>query len=228
MIKLAAKTEQFLKSHGVEYFAGFRISPMTFWIISVFSGFFGWIFGKSFGVKNIIFSWMIFLLGTFIPTVLLYISNESDNDKMLKDIKNLFEMLKIQIHSGVYMVEALENCCQELENKRLLKALNRLLNEIYMSKDIVESLKDFNASFSNPHIDMLTVILRQSMETGYSVNYLDSAFEQVLDVEQAIHIKMEQAVERNVQIMQVLFMAGIIAMSVYCSIVEFKGLFEIF
>lgn len=227
-MNLKAKTEHFLKSHGIENFTGFKISPRIFWIISGFSGFFFLISGRTFGNKSVIFDWLIFLPGFFMPTILLYFSNESDNDKMLKDIKNLFEMLKIQIHSGIYMVDALENCCQEVENKRLLRALNRLLNEIYMSRDVAESLEDFNGSFSNPHIDTLVVILRQSMETGHSVNYLDSAFEQALDVEQAIHIKMEQSVERNVQVMQVLFMAGIIGISVYCSIVEFKGLFEIF
>lgn len=227
-MNIKIKTERFLKSHGIENFTGFRISPGIFWIISVFSGLFFLISARTLGNKSVIFDCFIFLLGVFMPAILLYFSNESDNDKMLKDIKNLFEMLKIQIHSGIYMVDALENCCQEIENKRLLKALNRLLNEIYMSRDVTESLEDFNRSFSNPHIDTLVVILRQSMETGHSVNYLDSAFEQVLDVEQAINIKMEQSVERNVQVMQVLFMAGIIGISVYCSIVEFKGLFEIF
>lgn len=227
-MNLMMKTERFLKSHGIENFIGFMISPAVFWVISICSGLFFTILFRNFGITQFIFNGIIFLPGMALPAVLLYISNESDNDKMLKDIKNLFEMLKIQIHSGVYMVDALENCCGEIENKRLAGALNKLLNEIYMSRDMAESMERFNEAFSNPHIDMLVIILKQSMETGHSRNYLDSAFEQVLDVERAIHIKREQTVERNVQVMQVLFMAGIIAISVYCSIVEFKGLFEIF
>lgn len=227
-MKLMKKTEHFLKSHGVESFIGFMISPTVFFAVSVFFGVFLMVLSRNFGVKQAAFSGAIFLLGMALPAVLLCVSNESDNDNMLKDIRNLFEMLKIQIHCGIYMVDALENCCGEIENKRLLKALNRLLDEIYMSRDVAESLDRFHQEFSNPHIDMLVIILKQSMETGQSRMYLDSAFEQVLDVERALYIKREQAVERNVQIMQVLFMAGIIAVCVYCSIVEFKGLFEIF
>lgn len=227
-MNFSMKTKRFLKSHGVESMIGFMISPAVFFVISVCSGLFFTILCRTFGMKQFLLSGIIFLLGMAAPAVLLCISNESDNDKMLKDIRNLFEMLKIQIHSGIYMVDALENCCGEIQNKRLLKALNRLLNEIYVSRNVAESLERFHQEFSNPHIDMLVIILKQSMETGQSRTYLDSAFEQVLDVERALHIKREQAVERNVQVIQVLFMAGIIAVCIYCSIVEFKGLFEIF
>lgn len=222
------KTERFLRSRDIENLVGFMIAPEVFWAVSICSGVFFVLLFRGFGVRSFIFNGMIFLPGTAVPTILLCVSNESDNDRMLRDIRNLFEMLKIQIHSGVYMVEALENCCGEIKSKRLAKALNKLVNEIYMSRDMTESLERFGEKFSNPHIDMLVIILRQSMETGHSKNYLDSAFEQALDVERAIHIKREQAVERNVQIMQVLFMAGIIAVCIYCSIAEFKGLFEIF
>lgn len=228
MKRLLTATGHFLKSHGMEHFIGFKMPPVMFWFISVFCGVFCLILCRTFGMGGGIFQCFIFLQGVLLPAILLCISNENDNGNMLKDIKNLFEMLKIQIHAGIYMVDALENCCTEITNKRLLRSLNRLLDEIYMSRDVTKSLENFSESFCNQHIDTLAVILQQSMETGYSKEYLDSAFEQVLDVEQAIYIKTEQSVERTVQVMQVLFMAGIIGISVYCSIVEFKGLFEIF
>ena len=222
------KTERFLKSRGVESFIGFMISPEIFFAVTVCFGVFLTVLCRSFGVKQFVFDGMIFLFGMALPAVLLCVSNESDNDNMLKDIRNLFEMLKIQLHSGIYMVDALENCCGEIENKRLLKALNRFLDEVYMSRDVTKSLEQFHHAFSNPHIDMLVIILKQSLETGQSKTYLDNAFEQVIDVERALFIKREQAVERNVQVIQVLLMAGVIAICVYCSIVEFKGLFEFF
>lgn len=222
------KTDRFLRSHGVESLIGFMISPAVFLAVSAGFGVFLTVLCRCFGVKQFAFCGIIFLLGMALPAVLLYISNESDNDNMLKDIRNLFEMLKIQLHAGIYMVDALENCCGEIENKRLLKALNRFLDEVYMSRDVAGSLEQFHQVFSNPHIDMLVIILKQSMETGQSKTYLDNASEQVIDVERALYIKREQTVERNVQVMQVLFMAGVIAICVYCSIVEFKGLFVFF
>lgn len=228
MKKIRDKLWIFLKNHGIENLTGFWIPPEAFVLLSLFLGFFFSGFLHVLGANGLWMELLSFVTGMSVPTVMLIISNASDNDKMLMDLRNLFEMLKIQIHAGVYMMDALENCTHKVTSKRLKNALNRLISEIYMSKNIMEALDDFNERFRNPHIDTLVIILKQSMETGYSVSNLDSAFEQILDVEKAIYIRMENSVERNVQILQVLFMAGIIAMAVYCSVVEFKGIFEIF
>ena len=228
MTIICEKINRFLKSHGAEHMIGFVIHPYLFLIFMAVCGGFVVFTARVFGAVTMGGMMLCFLAGAFLPIGMLLVSNESDNDGMLKDLRNLFELLKIQIHAGVYIIDALENCCAFIRSKRLKNSIKRLLNEIYLSRNITEALEDFNASFRNKHVDMLVIILKQAMESGYSVNNLDSAFEQILDVEKAIHIKMENAVERNVQVLQVLFMAGMIAMAVYCSIVEFKSLFEIF
>lgn len=225
---MLAKTERFLKENGITYLVGVNISAIAFWGISVCCGIFVVLFEVMVLEKNFIINFITFVLGSFLPAGLLMSSNKSDNDHMLEDIKLLYEMLKIQVHAGVYIMDALDNCNRMIKNKRLQQGLNRLLCEIFMSRNINDALDNFNNSFRNTHIDTLVIILKQSMESGYSVQNLDSAFEQVVDVERAINIKMENAVERNTQILQVLFMAGIIAIAVYCSMVEFKGLFSIF
>ncbi len=225
---MLAKTERFLKENGITYLVGVNISAITFWGISVGCGIFIVLFEVMVLEKNFIINFITFVLGSFLPAGLLMSSNKSDNDTMLEDIKLVYEMLKIQVHAGVYIMDALDNCSRMVKNKRLQQGLNRLLCEIFMSRNINDALDNFNNSFRNTHIDTLVIILKQSMESGYSVQNLDSAFEQVVDVERAINIRMENAVERNTQILQVLFMAGIIAIAVYCSMVEFKGLFSIF
>lgn len=228
MKKLWEKLRVFLKTHGIENLAGVSIPPGVFVLISGLLGIFLGCFAHFIGKGSIWMKLLFFFIGTMIPAGMLMISNKTDNDKMLVDLRNLFEMLKIQIHAGVYIMDALENCIRNIQSKRLKNALNRLIHEIYMSRNVTEALDDFNENFSNPHIDTLVIILKQAMETGYSVSNLDSAFEQILDVEKAIYIRMENSMERNVQILQVILMAGIIAMTVYCSFVEFKEIFEIF
>lgn len=226
-ISVIRETKRFLKNYGLDSLVGFVMSPQMFFFISFLFGVFFAVFAYLMKLSGIV-SFLFFAVGIFLPAGILVISNEADNGQMLFDLKNIFEMLKIQMHAGVYMVEALENCVEEVKVKRLKKALKRLVSEIYMSKDITQALDDFNESFKNVHVDMLVVILKQSMETGQSIQYLESATAQMLDVEKAIYVRMENSMERNVQVIQVFFMAGIIAISVYCSIVEFKGLFEIF
>lgn len=228
MAVICEKINRFLKSHGAEHMVGFVVHPYLFLFFMAVCGGFVVFAARVFGIVTMGGMTLCFLAGVFLPIGMLLISNESDNDGMLKDLRNIFELLKIQIHAGVYIIDALENCCAMIRSKRLKNSIKRLLNEIYLSKNISEALEDFNASFRNEHVDTLVIILKQAMESGYSVNNLDSAFEQILDVEKAIHIRMENSMERNVQVLQVLFMAGMIAMAVYCSIVEFKSLFEIF
>lgn len=227
-MKTLKKMDNFLKEYGMAYLIGVNVSSEIFLIASLFAGLFIGVFEISVGIHEPIIVFGSCIGGMFVPTCILINSNKADNDAMLEDIKLIYEMLKIQIHAGVYIIDALENCCGMIRNKRLKMALIRLLNEIFMSRNVNDALDNFNASFRNSHIDTLVIILKQSMESGYSVSNLDSAFEQVVDVERAINIKMENSVERSTQILQVLFMAGIIAISVYCSIVEFKELFSIF
>lgn len=228
MSKYYKELEIHLKRNGIEYLFGIKPNSYVFLIICLISAIvIGTVSCLIFQCK-FVGSCLVLVICFFLPFGVLWISNKSDNDNMLKDIKMIFEMLKIQVHAGVFIVEALETCIEMCNNRRLRKSLQILVNEICMSKDVMKALDDFNDSFSNNHIDTLVIILKQSMETGYSVENLDSAFEQVIDVERAINIKLENSIERNVQVLQVLVMAGIIAIAIYCSIIEFKGIFEMF
>ncbi|MGN0160504.1 MAG: type II secretion system F family protein [Lachnospiraceae bacterium] len=212
---------------GLEYLVGFTIPTDLFIAICVLWGTLCSLMTLTVFHQSPVVVILAALIGLWIPVMILVISNEADNDAMLMDIKNIFELLKIQLHAGVYVVEALENCYEDIRNKRLKSAIKNLLNDIYLSKNMTKALDEFGAHFNNHHIDTLVIILKQSVESGYSVQNLDNAFEEVLDVERAINIKIENSVERNVQILQVLFMAAIIAISIYCSVVELKGLFQI-
>lgn len=218
---------RFIKSHGANYLLGISVSPVVFVLFSLFSGVFFLLIALFLFQVNLLKGFFFGAFGILVPALILVISNEADNDAMLVDIKNIFEFLKIQLHAGVYVVDALENCMDHVKNKRLHGAMKNLLNDIFLSKNLNSALDEFGAQFSNHHMDILVIILKQSMESGYSVNNLDNAFEEVLDVERAINIRMENSVERNVQILQVLFMAAMIAISIYCSVVELKGLFQI-
>lgn len=218
---------KYLKSHGISALLGFNVSAYMFLGGCLFFGIFAVVCMSVFNVKNIFVCILGFIIGLFCPVIFLNISNQSDNEKMLTDIRNIFEMLKIQAHAGVYIVDAIENCEKKIKSKRLKTAVDKLLSSIYMSQEITLTLDEFNSSFDNKYIDTLVIIIKQAMESGYSVNQLDSGFEQMLDVENAICIKKENSTERNTQLLQVMFMAGIIAMAVFCSIVEFKGIFEI-
>lgn len=222
------KIRIFLKKYGADYIIGTNVSVSFFIAVSLVSVIFLLLLNYCFNIVEGLLIVFVIIFGSLLPTIILIISNGNDNDSMLVDIKTTMELLKIHIHAGVYVIDALDNCSDFMKNNRYKKALLKMTNDIYMSKNVTEALEEFNDSFNNPHIDTLVIILKQSLESGYSLSCLDSAFEQIIDVEKAINIKLENSVERNVQILQVLIMAGIIGISVFCSVVEFKGLFDVF
>lgn len=228
MQKIRSKINFFLRKNGIKHLTGFNVPAELFAVISILS-----LILVTATIRNIwsvsgILLIIVMVLSLMLPAFVLIVSNSSDNADMLSDIHRLFEMLKIQLHGGVYIIDALENCCLMIKNKRLRYGISKLVSDVYVSGDSDKALDEFNLSFNNEHIDTLVILLKQSMETGTAVLGLESAFEQIGDVEHAIYIKKENSVERRVQVLQVFIMAGIIAIAIYCSLVEFKGLFEIF
>lgn len=218
------RVEHYLKAKGCEYLLGFVPSTMGYVLFCGISAAllvsFVVIFGGSMPLTL-----LSFVGGLFFPHLVLRLSDASDNDAMLRDLQKLFEMLKIEIHAGVFVVDALEECSHYITHKRLKQGVEELLSEIYACKDVKEVLDDFGEKFDNPHIDALVIILKQSLESGSMVNQLEAAFEQVKDVERAIHIKLEHRCERKVALIQVFFMLGILAIAIFCSLMEFQGVF---
>lgn len=221
------KIQDFLDRNGCEYLFGFRMSALFFVVLEVILAGLALVIGLV-GIRDGMICILLIMGSLFLLPGMLLLSNQADNDAMLVDIKHIFEMLKIQVRVGIYMMDALDNCLCHIQNKRLKKALNKLITQVFMAKDMNLSLDEFNHSFHNIYIDTLVVIIKQSLETGYSMENLNNAFEQIADVEQAINIRMENSIERNTQILQVLLMSGIIAISVYCSFVEFQNLFQFY
>jgi len=56
------------------------------------------------------FHWLLgigfFVLGMMMPAVLLYVSNKRDNEIILKDLKWLYEMITVQLQSGLHIHQA--------------------------------------------------------------------------------------------------------------------------
>lgn len=221
------KIQQFLDCNGATYLFGIRIYAGYFCIVEFILSIVMSVIGASL-FHSIMYGVLLGIAAFAILPLILIVSNQNDNQEMLSDMKRIFEMLKIQIRVGMYMMDAIENCVAYIHCKRLKQGLNRLICEIYLAKDMKETLDDFNATFSNQYIDTLVVIMKQAMETGYSIENLNNAFEQIVDVEHAINIRIENSIERNTQILQILFMSGIIAIAVFCSFVEFQTLFQFY
>lgn len=218
--------ERFLEENGICHMTGIRLSWWMYVGIKIFMGIFLCLFGK----------WMLNMEAGYLPVLFLVVfagcdglvrmSNENDNSDMLPDIKVLFDCLRIQVKAGVYVTDALNEIILLMKNKRLRDALKSLTDSIVLTGNLDDSLKEFNGKFCNRHIDTLVIILRQALVSGQSSESLDHAFQQMTDIEQAFNLKLENALERKVMIIQVMVLFGIFLMVGFCSICEFSGLFS--
>ena len=62
----------------------------------------------------------------FLPELLLIYMNERDNRNMLTEIKLIYQALEVQIRAGIYVADALTECCQSVKGRRLQQALIEL------------------------------------------------------------------------------------------------------
>lgn len=191
------------------YYSFPDLTPASWMTIKVACGVLLMLIGIS--LVNIILGLVLMIIGFFVPDIIANIQNASDNDAMLGDIKNIFDTLKIQTKAGVFLSYSLCECYLIVETPRLKAELLNMTNKIISTNNIEKSIEEFNSKFDNQYIDTLCITILQSMESGKSAQVLEDLSKQISDMQGAINIKIQEALDRKIQMMQMgLFLAMII------------------
>lgn len=207
------RIDTMLHAKGIYYMLNGEINPVTFMVLKVAIAL---IFGMvGFSIIGWIGTIIAGVLGFFILDILINLSNESDNEDMLMDIKRIFDTLKIQTKGSVHLSNALLECYMVVSNKRLKKELQKLSSYILATNDVPTAVKNFNAQFQNQYIDSLCMTLLQAQDNGKSVQLLDDLSKQIANMQTALNIKEKDRIERKTQFYEILIFAGLIAFCVY-------------
>lgn len=210
--------QRFLTSKGAVYMFGDAATPVSFLAVKAISCLLLFITGMSLG--GILSGIVLGITGFFVPDMLLNLSNSMDNDAMLSDIKCIYDTLRIQTKAGVFLSASLCECYLAVRNRRLKSALLELSNDISTRYDVEDSLERFNEKFDCGQIDIFCIVIRQSMESGRSVKVLEDLSMQMNDLQHAINLKEKEALDRKVQIIELLIFVGLLAVTVYSLGVE--------
>lgn len=210
--------QKFLNTKGATYLFGEMATPVTFMIVKILMFLLLFMVGMSLG--GVLPGALIGIAGFFVPDILLTISNSADNDAMLSDIKCIYDTLRIQTKAGVFLSASLCECYLAVKNRRLKSALLELTNDISTRRDIDDALERFNEKFDCGQIDIFCIVIRQSMESGRSVKVLEDLSLQMNDLQHAINMKEKEALDRKVQIIELLIFVGLLAVTVYSLGVE--------
>ena len=209
--RFAEELNDFLKSYGADAMSELIIyrSPGHFLIGSGLGGF----VGCAIGVR---WQWMAgvlgFIIGIFLPAVILYISNERDNVVILKDLKWLYETITVQLQAGLHIQQALAESEGLIKNKRLKMALHTLVERLMKGEDMAMSLTGFENSFRNNYVSSFCLILRQMQDSGYAVKLLEDIRLQIEEMERMQLHKKKEALEMQLQIFQMLLFIGVLVL----------------
>ncbi len=204
-----------LSRMGVNYHIGKIITPSEYLIMQfVSAAFFLFIGVLSFGVLGMAAG----VLGYFFPQILFQYLNEKDNEKMLPDIKSIFDTMLVNLEAGVFLTEAVADSYRHVENRRLKKALLELNSELIATNDFEESISKFELKFSNKYINNLCVILKQSRDSGMSVEMLSDMSSYMTDVSRALNIKKQKKLDGEGLKVEVMLYIGIIATCLYITL----------
>lgn len=220
------RIDTFLRSHGGYYMFDW-LEPFSFIMIKFGLALLFFVVGLSIGSGNIILALVLgivlAILGFFSFDFIIKVANDSDNDDMMTDIKAIFDTLKIQTKAGVFLSYSLCECYLIVKNARLKAAMLEMTNKIVIKNDIESAITDFNKNFENSYIDTLCITIKQSMESGKSVQILEDLSKQIADMQHAINIREKEKMESRIQFLELCVFVGLIGSVLYALILQMMG-----
>lgn len=220
------KLQLYLSQKGVNYMMKRVVDPIEWIVVKILCsvligislyGFIG-IFGSIIGL----------IIAFYIPNIIIYMSNKDDNKKMLVDIKNMYETLKIKTESGIFITDSLLQCFRVAKNSRLKSEMLVLINEIKVKNDIMGALSNFENKFDNKYIIGFTGVIRQGFDTDDIKSSIDNISKQMNSVQRTLDIRADEAVAKNAGICQVVILIEIMLVVAYALIQLGSSMINVF
>lgn len=157
------QTQELLDSLGVTYYSHGKITPTVWLGYKLAAAMCGLVVGFVFHpVFGILFAILAFKL----PELYAKERDARDNEKMLKDIMNIYDIVCLQLATGEYITGILINSYRAVSHPRLKQALIELTGSIVRSNDLLLSMQVFIGKFNNENINSLYTVVKSLSETG--------------------------------------------------------------
>lgn len=214
------RINMYIKQYGIDFMFE-NITPLNYLAVKFIAALLCGLFAIK--ALNVFFAFPFGFIGFFVPDMLFKFSNEMDNEEMMPDIKRIYDTIRIQTKAGVYITGSLAECYLGVRNKRLKTALLDLNNQIIAKKDIETAIDEFNTKFKNNNIDNLCIVIKQSLDSGKSVQVLDDLTKQMADIQHAINLKEQERLDRSIQILELLMFIGMLGVAIYSMALELSA-----
>ncbi len=209
------KLEEKLKRNGASYHYGNWVEPVRFLALRLVLGVVGLMLGLYFGYLQ---GGVLAFLSFWLPDGMLVWMNNRDNEKMLPELKLVYQAISMQIRSGVYVTDALVECYGSVRDRRLRDALLTLSGDITMKADVEDALERFKDQFDNQYVDALCITILQALESGQAVELLSDIAEQIKDLESTMMERRKAGLDRSITFYQLGILAAILAVVLYACV----------
>lgn len=205
----------YISKSGLGYMTKDKMTPVTYMGCRLLAGLLFMLVG---GQGNWLLGLLLLPVGFVAVDLIINASDKSDNAKMLDDIKQIFDTLRIQTKAGVYITSVLMDCYLVVKHGRLKKAFLTLTSDLAAKNDPDESLEAFRNKFNNEYLDALVVIVKQSLVTGQSAKMFDDIKTQIIDIDRASIIAEEARIKAQIVFVQLLLYVAIIVVAIYIAV----------
>ena len=205
----------FLERNGAAFHFGRWIGPINYTAIRLVLAGAGLLLGSFYEMwLGVILTVLFFIL----PDMMVTWMNSRDNDRMLPELKLIYNAIAMQIKSGVHVADALAECYGSVQEGRLREALFTLSGDIVMQADVEKALERFQGKFENRYVDALCITVLQALESGQAVELLSDISEQIKDMEVAIMGRKKSSLDRRITFYQLGILSAILVVVLYACI----------
>lgn len=210
--------QKMLDSTGTTFYSKGTVTPMSFMLVRVLLFVLGLIIGTILLglIGGIIIGGTVFCM----PVLLMKSRDKKDNKKMLRDIMNMYDVIKIQTEAGVYISQILIEAYMVVRNERLQNALLELTGKIKETDDIEIALEVFKRRFNNEHINNLTAAIMQSVRNGNSVRMMEDIRNYMVTLQKSYNKEIEESVKRRGIIISIAIFGGIMGLLAYAALFD--------
>ena len=114
----------------------------------------------------------------------------------------------------MFLTSAIVECYKNTRNRRLKKALYEMSGQIIAKNDLAETIDAFNLKFKNKYIDNLCIILKQALDSGKTVEIMQSIQDQLTDMQDAVNLQIKNKLSAKVTAIMLLIFAVTMTLAV--------------
>ena len=205
-----------LDSLGVTYRSDGKITPLVYLSYKFLMVLVGFLLGIN--TSNLLLGIVFAVVAWFLPDIYYENKNKHDNVAMLYSIMDVYDVILLQIGSGVSITRIMIDAYWVVDHPRLKSALLTLTGDIVYLNDLNVAMEAFNRKFKNESLREFVILVKQLSETGSAKDMIEDIKKHTDSLQEAYNDMERRKYQRIGDILAILVFIGIIALIMFAAV----------